>query len=417
MSDANWLYSSGINPPTVTKQTAYSDETKVYHETGMNTTIVKSMSKKSDAEVTILINGYIKLADQRIRHLIAVPWVIRKEYHVFHFNEMSRPLGPWEDEYGFFGEYDPTNMVEKVYALFSQRRRLKIPFPKQCDELTEDVTCIDGTSWGVDDIPHSGTPTTIVAKDTTDFVAGTASLKFTVIATHGGMAIYPALKNLQKAQYPWDYISFWMKTSDPEAKFTITIYDNAGRTSTSAQFHCGATDFNMKYTDLNPAIADTWQIVALKFMMFPNYTAVNWVFVPVQYFTISVDRPCIFKIDNLSWNDGLFFTNPQGLICWSRSEVSPIDEEVEVTYSFDPFKTEVPEDISVASAKIAGIKLLEYLIGLRQRATAFVQSSDAMQSAPDKETLEFTKARLEREVESLIAAIGFKVYAGSSAEG
>jgi hypothetical protein len=257
---------------------------------------------------------------------------------------------------------------------------------------------------------------TIMIKDTTDFMSGIASLKTIVVSANGGSIVFPKLKNLNKPQYPWDYISMFMKVSDPEAVFTITVYDNAGRTSQSAPFHVGATDFNLKYTDLNPAIANTWQITALKFMMFPNYTAVNWVFVPIQYFTISVDRPCTFWIDNLSWNDGLFFTAPKGLICWSRSEISPIDEEVEVTYSFDPFKQAVPSDISIGSAKMAGIMLLEYLIGIRQRSTAFTQSSDALATSPDKETLEFTKARLEREVESFIAGIGFKAYSGVGAE-
>jgi hypothetical protein len=105
------------------------------------------------------------------------------------------------------------------------------------------------------------------------------------------------------------------------------------------------------------------------------------------------------------------------LICWSRSEISPIDEEIEVTYTFDPFKMAVPSDISIGSAKMAGIMLLEYLIGIRQRATAFTQASDALATSPDKETLEFTKARLEREIESFLAGIGFKTYSGIGAEG
>lgn len=404
----------------------WSTEDQVYSVTGMNTTVVQKMSQKTAAQVTTLIQTYIKTCDQRIRHLMGLPYTIRKEYHVFHFNEMTRMLGPWEDEYGFFDYYDPTDQVNQIFAFYAYRRRLKYPFPKNCDDMTEDVTVssedrsIHGMEWDVDDVPHDDTPTTLISKDTTDFMAGIASLKTVVSCLTGGTIIFPKTKNLNKAQYPWDYISMWMKVSDPEAKFTITIYDNAGRHSSSAPFHCGATDFNMKYTDLNPAMADTWQTVALKFMMFPDYVgagAVNWVFVPVQYFTISVDRACTFWIDNLSWNDGLFFTVPKGLICWSRSEISPIDEEIEVTYSFDPFKLAVPEDISIGSAKMAGILLLEYLIGLRQRSTAFTQSSDAFATSPDKETLEFTKARLEREIEAFLAGIGFKAYSGVGAEG
>lgn len=299
---------------SVTALGYWSTEDKVYFYTGMNSNIVQKMSGKSAADVTTMIDSYISTCDQRIRHKMGLPYTIRKEYHVFHFNEMFRAMGPQEDEFEFFDYYDPTDRVEKVFAIYSGKYRLKYPFPKNCDDLTEAVTVvsteksIDGMQWDVDDVPTSGTPTTTVAQDTTDYMSGKASIKCTVTNTTGGMIIFPKNRNLNKAQYPWDYISMWMKVDDPEAKFRITIYDNRGRTSQSAWFHVGATDFNMKYTDLNPAIADTWEITALKFMMFPSYTTVNWVFVPVQYFTIEVDRKCVFHIDNLSFNDGMFFT-------------------------------------------------------------------------------------------------------------
>jgi hypothetical protein len=402
----------------------WSTEAQVYSVTGMSANVVLKMmgTGKTTTDVTALINSYIQISDQRIRHLMGLPYTIRKEYHVFHFNEQFREMGPAEDEYEFFDYYDPTDRVEKVFAIYSNKRRLKYPFPKNCDDLTEDTTvvsqetAIDGMEWDVDDLPHSGSPTTTIVKDTTDFMAGTASLKTVVTNSTGGMIIFPKTHNLQKAQYPWDYLSFWMKTSDPDAKFTFRMYDVLGR-SVSQEFYCGNNNFNMTL-GFNPAIADTWQIVALKFMIMTGYAGgTNWVFVPVQYFTIEVDRDCTFWIDNLNWNDGIFFTAPKGLLCWARSEISPINDELEVTYSFDPFKQEVPVDISIGSAKMAGIMLLEYLIGIRQRSTAFTQSSDALAVSPDRETLEFTKARLEREVEAFIAGIGFKTYSGVGAEG
>jgi len=259
-------------------------------------------------------------------------------------------------------------------------------------------------------------PTTTLVQDTSDFMAGRASLKCTVTNETGGVIIFPATRNLSKMQYPWDYFSMWMKTSDPDASFTFRMYDVIGRTIYQ-QFYCGNNNFNQTL-NLNPAIPYTWQTVSLKFMLMNLYAGgVNWVFVPVQYFTIEVDRPCTFWIDNYNWNDGIFFTAPKGYICWSRSEIAAIADEFEVTYSFDPFKQEVPENISIGSAKMAGILLLEYLIGIRQRATAFTQSSDELNTGPDKETLEFTKARLEREVEMFIAEIGFRASTGFGAEG
>lgn len=440
----------------------WSSEAQVYSVTGMNSTIVQKMmgSGHTSTDVTNLILSYIQLSDQRIRHYMGLPYTIRKEFHVFHFNEQTRPFGPFEDEYEFFDYYDPTDRVEKVFVIYSNKKRLKYPFPKNCDDLTEDTTvtstevAIDKKKWTTDDIlgwyingssiidttnhksnPNfqypailtssfvetpapagSSIPSTVISKDTTDFVAGTASLKCVVTDDHGGMIIFPKTKDLQKQQYPWDYLAFWIKTDDPNAIFTFEMFDVLGR-SVNQTFWAGNSDFN-KTLNFNPALPDAWQIVALKFMLMNKYAGgVNWVFVPVQYFRISVDRPCIFHIDNLNWNDGIFFTAPQGLLCWSRSEISAIADELEVTYSFDPFKQEVPIDISIGSAKMAGIMLLEYLIGIRQRSSAFTQSSDALATAPDRETLEFTKARLEREVEEFIAGIGFKGYSGLGAEG
>lgn len=400
----------------------WSTEALVYQATGMSSNVVQKMGNLSPIAVTNLIQGYIQTSDQRIRHLMGIPYTVRKEFHVFHFNEQFREFGPWEDEYEFFDYYDPRDRVEKVFAIYSNKRRMKYPFPKNCDDLTEDTTVIssesgiDGMQWNVDDVPHNPTPTTTLTKDITDFMAGTASLKCVVANSTGGMIIFPKTKNLAKAQYPWDYIAFWMKTSNPNAVFTFHMYDVLGRHVTQT-FWCGNNDFN-KTLVFNPALANTWQIVALKFMIMQGYAGgANWVFVPVQYFTIEVDRACTFWIDNLNWNDGIFFTAPKGLLCWSRSEISAIADELEVTYSFDPFKQEVPVDISLGSAKMAGILLLEYLIGIRQRATAFTQSSDNLQAFPDKETLEFTKARLEREIESFLGGIGFKTYSGVGVEG
>jgi hypothetical protein len=258
--------------------------------------------------------------------------------------------------------------------------------------------------------------TTLIRQDTSDFMAGKASLEVQVTNSTGGVAIFPMTRNLSKMQYPWDYVAFWMKTNDPNASFTFRMYDAMGR-NVYQQFYCGNSNFNMSL-NMNPALPDTWQIVSLKFMIMNGYAGgVNWVFVPVQYFTIEVDRPCVFHIDNYNWNDGIFFTAPKGYLCWSRSEIAALADELEVTYSFDPFKQEVPSDISLGSAKMAGVLLLEFLIGIRQRSTAFTQSSDALQTGPDKETLEFRRAELERQVEDFIAGIGFKGYSGMSAEG
>jgi hypothetical protein len=143
---------------SVTALGYWSTEAQVYSVTGMNSTIVQMLGKMQPADVTALIQGYIKTSDQRIRHLMGLPYTVRKEFHVFHFNEQFRDFGPQEDEYEFFDYYDPTDRVEKVFAIYSNKKRLKYPFPRNCDDLTEDVTvvssesAIDGKSWATDDI-------------------------------------------------------------------------------------------------------------------------------------------------------------------------------------------------------------------------------------------------------------------------
>ena len=62
---------------------AYSDEDDCYESTGMNTTIVQSLSGKNEAQVTTLIENYITEADLKIKRLLKIPITIRKEYHEF----------------------------------------------------------------------------------------------------------------------------------------------------------------------------------------------------------------------------------------------------------------------------------------------------------------------------------------------
>ena len=88
------------------------------------------------------------------------------------------------------------------------------------------------------------------------------------------------------------------------------------------------------------------------------------------------------------------------------------DIDIQVTYGFDPYANDTPAEIVLASAKRAGILLLEYLIGCRARITAFTQTSDGLENLPDRETLEFRRAELQRQVEGILAGIGFKTYEG-----
>jgi hypothetical protein len=358
----------------------YSQESDVYEATGMKTEIVQKLGGKTSAEVTTLISSYITKADQRIKRLLGIPYTVRKEYHSFDGQNYVE-LGPSEDEFEFYGDYNPTNLVESVYAIYSSGR-VKLPYPKDCDSMTEDKT----------DMNSSVSCT--LTKETTIKKCGTASIK--AVFTAAGSLDFPKNHNFDKNIETWDYIGFWFRTSDKTATYTLSLYDKDG---------------NRIYTTFVCTIADTWQIIKLDIADFTG----DYDFDEdrlCQYVKIESDKACTVYFDNFCFNDGFFWTYPQGLICWSIPDLDPEEIYIEVTYSYDPFKSTVPEDIEEASARMAGIRLLEYLIGCRQRITAFAQGSDNLDNYPDRETLEFTKARLEREIQEILAGIGFKTYSG-----
>lgn len=371
----------------------YSTEEQVYSVTGMSSSVVQRMGIISNTAVSNLINTYITTADQRIKHMMGIPYPVRKEYHVFHYNELQKELGPYEDEYGMFDNTDPTNLVTRVFAIYSGKMRMKLPYPKDCDLLTEVTTNYS-----------AGANCTLTA-DSAIFKCGTKSIKSikASIATNTIIFTYPSSLNLSKAIYTWDYLSFWFYASDEASTFSFELYD---------------VNNNYMYKTFTVAVKNTWQIVSLKISEFTAGQAatVDWSKINLQYFKLKSSKIVTCYFDNFSFNDGLFWTTPEGLICWSRSESTAYDDEIQVTYEFDPYTLVTPSDIQIASAKLAGIQLLEYLIGNRQRATSFIQASNSLDSSPDRETLQFTKARLEREVEELLAGIGYKTYSGVGAE-
>jgi hypothetical protein len=158
-----------------------------------------------------------------------------------------------------------------------------------------------------------------------------------------------------------------------------------------------------------------WELVRLRISDFVGYSTYKFDQNRLlHHVRLEVDKATTLYFDNFNFNDGLFWTYPEGLICWSvpRTVSSSGNMELYVTYSFDPYKLNTPEEINLASAKKAGILLLEFMIGCRQRITAFTQASDDLENLPDRETLEFRRAELQRQVETILAGIGFKTYSG-----
>jgi len=366
---------------------AYCTEQDVYNATGMKSDTVVKLGGKTEEQVSELISGFITKADRIIKNELGVPITIRKELHTFEEDAFVE-LGPYEDRFGFFGTYEPANCVEKVFAIYTRSGRIKLPYPKDCDSLTE-----SSANFAV------GSNCTLTTESTT-VKCGEASVK--ALFSDAGSFYFPTTQNMNKNIEAWSYIGFWLQTSDKTATFTIKIFDISGNYISHT--------FSLSHNN-------TWEVVKLKLIDFTNWDTYEFNEDRLmQYIQIESDKACTIYFDNFNFNDGVFWTYPEGLIVYSiPSELPTVS--IEVTYNFDPYKNSTPQEITLASAKTAGIMLLEFLIGCRQRITAFVQSSDALENYPDRETLEFRRAELQRQVQGILAGIGFKTYSGMVGEG
>lgn len=364
---------------------AYSVVEDVLDATGMTKDIIKKLSSRhsTDDDVDTLIEGFIAKADRRINRLLGVPVTVRKEAHEFRRNVVVE-LGPYEDEFEFFGAFEPEDCVEKVFAIYTAGGRIKLPYPKNCDDLSEDITNIDDSQIDVD-----------VVKHTTDVKCGTASLKATFAAA-SFFTIFKEAGDVQfdKVIYPWDYIGFWFKSNNKDVTFTIKLWNKDG---------------NYTYSNFSVRIADHWEIIALKLGNFTD--GFNWYDTPIQYITIHADGACEILFDNFCFNDGMFWSYPSGSINWCKPSSTPLGQ-FWVTYSYNEFKNNPPQEVVDASERLAGVKLLDFMIGLRQQITGFQQAMDTMDRTPDKETLATTRNRLRREAEDCLASIGYKSFEG-----
>jgi hypothetical protein len=353
----------------------YASEEDVYEETGMTSATIASLSHKTTAEVTALVLKYIDSGDKKLKRLMKVPITIRKEEHEFDRNSTVL-LGPYEDSLEFFGNYDPEDCVEEVFAVYSSfKGRRKLPYPKNCDDLTENITDITANT------------NCALVKDTNVVKAGSASIRATF--SGAGNFYFPSGANLDKRIYSWDYVAFFIKTNDKTATYTLSLTDSEGNVSTKT--------FTVPFNN-------TWSIIALKLLDFEN--PIDWKNINLQKITLSSNKACIINIDCFNFNDGVFWCLPEGLICWSDPTSDSIGE-FEVTYSYDPYAIVIPEDLAEASAKLAAIKVIDYCLGARDRYITFKQMGGDMDKSPDKEPLEIRKSKLLSEIMAVLAGIGF----------
>jgi hypothetical protein len=106
--------------------THYSVEADVFEATGLTSQFLQTLGGLSSAQVTLLLNGYIAKADERIRRWLGIPITVRKEGHEF-FNNPIVELGPdREDPFEMFGSYDPLDKTEEIFAIYYNEYRTKV---------------------------------------------------------------------------------------------------------------------------------------------------------------------------------------------------------------------------------------------------------------------------------------------------
>lgn len=391
----------------------YSAEQDVYDATGYDTDFIQTMGDLSSDQVTTLINRFIASADGEIRRRLGIPFTVRKEAHEF-FNNVYVQLGPdREDEYEFFGVYEPLNKVVAVYSIWYNNYKVKPPYPKNIIQFTE-PSSID--YWDV-------TNGTVEAETDSDYVImGTGSIYADLTGVSGGSVSYPKDHNLNLRIYPWLYAGFMFMTDEPEAIFTFKIVRDTGSYfyttfNTNSQIVSNTNQVTL-YQGFG-YLPMTWVPMSLNIRNFqfsdvggegaqPNF---NWMLTPTQYIEISSDRPCKIWVSGINFNDGFYASCPQGYIYWSMPMWYP-SGKIEVTYSYDPYIYKIPQPINEASSKWAGAKLLDWLIGKRQKTIAFDQDSDTLEERADKVTLEATRKRLREEGEDALRTIGFDGSSG-----
>jgi len=355
----------------------YCSEQDVYDVTGMNSSIVQEMSGKTEAEVTTMINGFISKAEARIKRELKIPIVIRKEVHKGDGYTIVFALGPEDEDYGIF-DYDPENKVEEIYAVYHGGRRVKLPYPKDCDEFTEETA----SSWSVSNAT--------VSDESSDVKCGSYSVK--IVFSSAGEAKYPSNANLAKNIKPWNYIAFWFKSSSKDVTFQLRLYDKDG---------------NYEYHEFTVEKANVWYPIRLKVDEFTG--SIKWQDKKLYQIGLYADGACTVYFDNFNFNDGWWWSYPSGTINYGGKSDDKFSsgDEVYVTYSYDPFKVSVPDEIEEACACLAGVMLIEYLIGARLRTTAFEVMSETIEPPMDKFTLENLRTRLIRRYERALASYGY----------
>ena len=425
----------------------YCTESDVYDATGMDSATIQSTSELSAVEVTALINRFIEQASQQVNEKLRIPETIHKEYHRGTGEDDEFALGP-DDEHAFFPDYNPLNTTVQGYAFYYGTKRRKLPYPKNAD-MCENAQRFGGTATIVDDdgdvltvnADQNGFTLTVgdasayevkdyirirddnneeydqissvdivtniitlqnplkedyLIADNAKVIGPIKSGQRTIHATYvGGQYIrYPSAQNLNKNIDIFDFVSFRLRSSSSTVTFTLHLYDKDG---------------NSNSVTFSVDVADIWYMFHFRLDQFTAGT-IDWSDIKCYYWELYADGACVVDVDNFNFNAEWFVTSPQGkLVIPYILSNNPVSSgyPLYITYGINEFNIRAPWEIEQATAKLAGYRLISWLIGVRQRETAFLVQGDTMVRVPDKETLYHTLSRLKMDANNLLKDYGF----------
>jgi hypothetical protein len=334
---------------------SYTTETKVYNRTGFNSETIVTLSGKSIAEVTTLVEGFISDAQNKLREDIEYPIRVRNEIHYADGQNNTLDLGPEDDPYSGEGDYDPINGVVEVYNCKAAGIKITKPKPEDCDEWT------DYSSTGITSYWSGGGSATITSENSPK-VSGSHSVK--VIFEGIDSFHYPTTKDLDLFINPWKYLFFWVRSSDVTTSLKVRLY---------------TTSLTYVEEDIVLRQSNVGQYYWIRISAMNNVSAINWGdnVTRLQYIEFTSGGSCTVYIDNLCFSDGWAYSAPSGLLHVGKADnvtgEGPPSQGYPyvIDYSYDPFLSSIPGIMAEACEWLSGVYIIDYLRGIRYRKTSF----------------------------------------------
>jgi len=363
----------------------YSTEDLVYYYSGLSDAVVQSVT---GTDPSTMITDFISKADQRIKKWIRIPILVHRELHVADGENRSFKLGSEDSDIELF-DYNPEGGVEQVYAVYMNRTRLKLPYPKDCDVQTEN----NSSDYGSSNCTISDVANTSAEKNVGDYhIKGVFSA--------AGYMRYPSAQNIAKSIDRFDYVSFILETDDATITFTLRVYDKDG---------------NYNYYEFTLPKADIRTLVSINIDDMTG--SVDWNDVNLYYWELHANGACTVKLDGFNFNEGLAWGYPYGELYHTETETYTTRDgddavlssgyKLYVTYSYDPFKQSTPANIESASARLAGAFLWDYIAGFVLADDKLRVSGETLEQLPPRDVMLVMKNRLINEAKQDVAEYGY----------